>query len=111
VLVNSLYLYIEHRVGVDGYSSCLFYDPGQPLFVSVLYPRKSLLKLLLLAVSLQLAKTRKIGDPGITDDTGDQRREFRIRLQQPAPLRDAIGLVVKAFGKHLIELGDQRSLH
>ena len=36
------------------------------------------------------------------------RGERRVRQQQPAPRRDAVGLVVEALGKHLGQVLDRR---
>ncbi len=44
---------------------------------------------------LKLAQLFEIGDPAVADGFGDQARQRRIGLQEPAPRRDAVGLVVE----------------
>src|SRR5262249_15617541 len=50
---------------------------------------------------LQLAQFAQIGDPALTDRVANCASERGIRQEQPAPRCDAVGLVVKALGKHL----------
>ena len=47
----------------------------------------------------------EIGDPAVADGVGDHRGERRVREQQEAPLRDAVGLVVEPFGEERGEVG------
>ena len=44
-------------------------------------------------------------DPALADGGGDRCGEAGIGQQQEAPLGDAVGLVVEAFGEHLREIG------
>ena len=48
----------------------------------------------------------EIGDPAVADRVGDQLRQRRVGQQQPAPRRDAVGLVVEPLGEHLGEVGE-----
>ena len=50
----------------------------------------------------------EIGDPAVADRVGDRAGERRVGQQQPAPRRDAVGLVVEALGEHLGQVLDRR---
>ena len=58
----------------------------------------------------QRSKLAEIRDPPVADGRADQIRQRGIRLQQPAPLRDAIGLVVESFRPKLGKIGHERRL-
>jgi hypothetical protein len=47
---------------------------------------------------------RQVGDPFIADGAIDQPRQSWVSLQQPAPLRDAVGLVVESFRPLLVTI-------
>ena len=53
------------------------------------------------ASGLSLASSAEVGDPAVADGLGDDAGERRVRQQQPAPRRDAVGLVAEALGEHL----------
>ena len=46
-------------------------------------------------------------DPGRADARGDEARQARVGVQQPAARRDAVGLVVEPLGPQLVEVGQQ----
>ena len=48
----------------------------------------------------------EIGDPAVADGLGDELGQVGIGQQQPAPRRDAVGLVVEALRIHLGEILD-----
>ena len=56
---------------------------------------------------LQLRQLGEVGDPAVADGFGDAAGERRVRQQQPAPRRHAVGLVVEALGKHLGQVLDR----
>ena len=56
---------------------------------------------------LELAQLAEIGDPAVADRLGDGCGERRVRQQQPATRRDAVGLVVEALRKHLGQVFDR----
>ena len=56
---------------------------------------------------LQLAQLVEVGDPAVADGLGDRAGQRRVRQQQPAPRRDAVGLVVETLGKHLGQILDR----
>ena len=49
----------------------------------------------------------EVGDPAVADRLGDQLGQGGVGHQQPAPRRDAVGLVVEALGEQLGEVGHQ----
>ena len=65
-------------------------------------------KALVVGQRLELAQLAEVGDPAVADGLGDRAGERRVRQQQPAPRRDAVGLVVEALGKHLGQVLDRR---
>src|SRR5262249_2551685 len=50
---------------------------------------------------LQLAQFAQIDDPALTDRVANCASECGIGQEQPAPRCDAVGLILKALGKHL----------
>ena len=56
---------------------------------------------------LELAQLTEIGHPAVADGLGDRAGERRVCQQQPAPRRDAVGLVVEPLGKHLGQVLDR----
>ena len=65
-------------------------------------------KALVVGQRLELAQLAEVGDPAVADGLGDRAGERRVRQQQPAARRDAVGLVVEALGKHLGQVLDGR---
>ena len=61
--------------------------------------------------AFEVAQARQVGDPLVADRAVNQPRQFRVGLQQPAPLRHAVGLVVEAFGPELIKVRHQPRRH
>ena len=59
------------------------------------------------ASGLSLLNCAEVGDPAVADGLGDGAGERRVGQQQPAPRRDAVGLVVEALGKHLGQVLDR----
>jgi len=107
VLVDSLDLTVEQRVDIDLQAVILEDVPGQVLFCG---------RLDLLPVgpeagvsgkraeSLQLVK---VSGPAVADCAGDQSGKSRVGLFQPAPLGDAVGLVIESFRVHFIKIAEQ----
>ena len=56
---------------------------------------------------LQFRELDEVGDPAVADRLGDDAGQRRVRQQQPAPRRDAVGLVVEALGEQLGEVLDR----
>ena len=52
-----------------------------------------------------------IVEQAVADRLADQLRQARIALHQPAPRRDAVGLVVDAVGIELVQMLEHRLLH
>ena len=64
-------------------------------------------KALVVGQRLELAQLTEVGDPAVADGLGDGAGERRVGQQQPAPRRDAVGLVVEPLGKHLGQVLDR----
>src|SRR5436309_1864814 len=64
--------------------------------------RPPLPELRVLRKRLQPAQRLEVARPLTSHGLGDQDRQFRIRLQQPAPRRDAIRLVIEAPRKKCV---------
>ena len=61
-------------------------------------------------MGFELPQPIEIGEPAVSDRGADQVRQRRICLQQPAPLRNTVGLVVEPFRTELKEVRRQRCL-
>ena len=105
--MDALDLAIEQRVGVDR-------DPlgGRPSgkvdLVGGLDPLPFGAKALITNQRLEFAKLIEIGDPTLADGGGDEAGQPRVALEQPAPGRDSVRLVVEAAWKELMEVGKDR---
>ena len=53
------------------------------------------------------AELTEVGNPIGADGLGDRASQGRVCQQQPAPRRDAVGLVVEALGKHFGQVLDR----
>ena len=96
VFVNALDLAIEDVVRID----CLTRGRFEPVGELALWPRAwrrgtHCGKLLSPARGSSLLQLPEIGHPAVADGLGDRAGERRVRQQQPAPRRDAVGLVVE----------------
>ena len=65
-------------------------------------------KALVVGQRLELAQLAEVGDPAVADGLGDRAGQRRVGQQQPAPRRDAVGLVAEPLGKHLGQILDRR---
>src|SRR5260370_22446374 len=101
VFVDALDLAIKNCVRIYPFSSLRFEPVGKPGFRLASSLAEVVTKAFVLGKRLQLAKLAEIGDPALTDRVADRASERRICQQQPAARCDAVGLIVKALGKHL----------
>ena len=60
-----------------------------------------------LGVGLELRELVEVDRPAVADGRGDERRQARVAQRQPAPLGDAVGLVVEAVRPQLVEVAEQ----
>src|SRR5262245_5659837 len=52
----------------------------------------------------EVMKLGQVRNPAVANRLGDQTSEVRVRQQEPAAWRDAIGFIVEALGKQLGEI-------
>src|SRR5208337_1418466 len=108
IFMHPLDLNIEQRVRRDAYPKSVADKPGQRLFVMVLRGSEPLSKGAVIGKLFQFAQLFEIGDPAIADCFGDQTRERRIGLQEPAPRRYPVRLVVEFRWPMLGEIAKNR---
>ena len=111
VQVDPLDLYVEERGRVERDARLGVDELGQPLLVGALDRAQLGAEALLVQHRLQLAQLLEIPDPAVADAPRDQLGEPRVRLQQPAPGRDAVGHVLEALGPDQGEVGKQPRSH
>ena len=97
VFVDALDLHVEQPAGsmctpVSSLSSC-----ASRALLRALHREEASCERRIVGEQLQLAQAIEVGDPAVADALGDQRRERGVGVQQPAPRRDAVGLVVEAL--------------
>src|SRR5215211_694128 len=61
--------------------------------------------------AVKLLQLRYVIEKAIADRLGGQRGQPLIALDEPAPGRDSIGLVVDALGIELVQIRKHRLLH
>ena len=98
VLVNPLDVDVEHRRRVDRDAGPLRDQRREPLLVGPLGAREALAKGAVLGQRRHGLELLEIGQPARADRFGDQVRQIRVALAQPAPRGDAVGLVGDAPG-------------
>ena len=108
--VDPLDLNVEQRIRIDVQPKGVLDDARQSHFIRAFDVLEFGLKARIAGVSFQLPQSAEIGDPPVAHHGGDQIRQSRVRLQQPAPLRDAVGLVVESFREQLKEIRRERRL-
>ena len=95
------------RVRVHRLPGCRFEPIGKLRFGLALGFEEGVAKAVVVGQRLELAQLAEVGDPAVADRLGDRAGERRVRQQQPASRRDAIGLVVEPLGKHLGQILDR----
>ena len=97
------------RVGIDRLAGRCLQPVGEAAtLASRLALRNGSRKPLSSASGFSLRELAEVGDPAVADGLGDRAGERRVRQQQPAPRRDAVGLVVEPLGEHLGQVLDRR---
>ena len=104
VFVDALHLHVEDGVRIHLDAVVLENVLRQALRVLKLDVPELLQGLLIVRVDLQLRQLRKIRDPAVADAVGDPGGETRVAVQQEAPLRDAVRLVVELLRHHFVEV-------
>ena len=104
ILVETLYLYVKDRSRVHGDSVMLLDIFCQAYLVLVLDIHEFLLSLLIVRVDFQFGNLRQICDPLISDMGCHPVSQQRISMKQETALCNSVGLVVKFFRHHLIEI-------
>ena len=85
-------------------------DSRQFLLIRALDSLELRLKAGIRRMGFEPPQSIEIGDPAFSDRGADQVCQRRICLQQPSPLRNAVGLVVEPLGKELKKIRRQRCL-
>ena len=109
VLMNSLDLAVEDRVGVDRLPGRRLEPVGEAGLGRALGAAEASRKAASSASGTSLLELSQVGDPAVADRLGDQAGEVGVGQQEPAPGRDAVGLVVEPLGEHLGQVVRRRS--
>lgn len=106
ILVHTLCLYVENRIGVDDHPLLFIGIIGKLL----LFQRLDLIQSLEHAVVVfKFFERRQFGGifrVSFADTVVQKRTEFGVRLVQPAPVRDAVGDVRKLRGRIVIKVAE-----
>ena len=104
VFMQTFYLHVEDRTGIYLNPVMLHNIFRQTHLVLVLDIHKLLLRLLVVGVNFQFVDLRQIGNPVATHMSRHPVGKQRIRMKKETSLRNAIGLIVKLLGHHLVEI-------
>ncbi len=104
--MKSLYLHIKHGVNADINTVMLFDILCKTQLVLTLYCHELILRTRILCKTLQRADNCKIRDPPVAYLVCDPVCKLWICMEEEPSLGDAVGLVVKFFRPHLIELSE-----
>ena len=111
VLVDALDLNIEQCVGGHADAHVLLQPGGQPLLVGQLGLADCGDQGRVIQVGLQRLQLRQVAAPAAADARIEHGRERGVGLRQPAPGRDAVGLVVEALRPKPRKVGKDGLLH
>ena len=95
VFVDPLCLYIEQAGRVNLDPQARLYQSSQTLLVVALHEHEVTPQLEVCRKRFERTELAQIVPPTVTDGAVNQAGEFRVRLHQPAPRRDAVGDVVE----------------
>ena len=107
--MDALHLAVEDRVGIHGLAGGGFQPVGEADLRRALGIADAGLEVAVVGQRPQVPQLVEIGRPPFADRLGDGAGEQGIGHQQPAPRRDAVGLVVEALGKHGREIADRHA--
>ena len=102
--MQTFYLHVEDRTGIYLNPVMLHNIFRQTHLVLVLDIHKLLLRLLVVGVNFQFVDLRQIGNPVAAHMSRHPVGKQRIRMKKETSLRNAIGLIVKLLGHHLVEI-------
>ena len=109
VRVDTLHLNIEHRIRVQLYPVVLFDVAGKPLAAQMLDLHQTLAERLVVHIVVQPAHLLRVAVPRMTaEHLVDKCRQLRICPHEPAPMRDAVRLVVELARRVVIEILERR---
>ena len=111
VLVDALDLHVKQRVGGHADAHVLLQPGGQPLLVGQLGLADRSDEGRVVQMGLQRLQARQVAAPAAADARVEHGRERRVGQCQPAPGRDAIGLVVEALRPQPGKVDKDRLLH
>ena len=103
VHMETFHLDIEHEGGVHLLTPGLQDIIRQDLFTPLLDLPELVPELRILGKRRQVAKLVRMQAPAVADGAVNKPRQFRVGLDQPASVADAVGLVVKAVRETLVQ--------
>ncbi len=107
VLVDPLDLHVEDRVRVHQRAGAPLDHRGQVHLVAALDRLERRVEPHVVDQRPQPRQLVEVRDPRAAQSLGDHLGQARVGEQQPAPRRDAVGLVVEALGEEAGEVGQQ----
>ena len=104
VLVKSLYLYVENRIGIYFDSIVLQNIFCQTHLILIFNVHELLLSSLVICINFQLRQFRQICDPAVPNVVSDPGCQQRVSMKEETSLCDTVCLVIEFFRVHLIEI-------
>src|SRR5262245_37371757 len=95
--MDPLDLAIEDAIRIHRFAGCALEPVGKVRFGLTLGFAKLVSQSFVAYQRLQFAQLAKIGHPALADGFGDRLRKRRVRHQQPAARRDAVGFVAETL--------------
>ena len=110
VFVQALDLDVEDRTGIHHAAQLIGDEGGQTPFVGVFDGQEAVPESGVLGQGFETPQLVQVADPAVADGLADERRQPGIAGQEPAPGRNAVGLVAEALREHFREIGHHRAL-
>ena len=104
VLVQALHLHVEHHVGGEGHTLPAG-DFRRQLALLLALDADKIPAQRIVDEGLQLLQAVQVGEEPVADLPGDQGGQLGVAQAQPAPLGDAVGLVLEALGIQGVPVG------
>src|SRR6185437_16300508 len=111
VLVNTLYLQVEQRIGMDRTTGLVQKILRKPNLVTPLGRTKFGGEGRIVLQLTQLGQLEQMGAPARADLRIDQRRQRPVRLRKPTPRRNAVRDIREALRKKPCEFAEKLPLH